>query len=96
MPQSEFLENTWIQYEEFILHKNLLHGANSVLTRQEYTALQRDEGEPEKQKYTSTEPKWISSEIESVMKLPVSESKVTEIKFGALEAEEGYVGVFSP
>lgn len=70
-----------------ILHKNSLRGANSVLTSQEYAALQRDEGVPEKWKYASPEPKRISSEVESVIKLPVHVSKVTEIKFGALEAE---------
>lgn len=66
----------------------MLCGANSVFTRQEYAALQRDERVPEKQKYASTEPKEISSEAEPVTKLSVSESKITEIKLSALEAEE--------
>lgn len=51
------------------------------MTRQEYAALQRDERVPEKQKYTTIEPKDISSEVESAINLPESESKVTEIKF---------------
>lgn len=65
------------------------------LTSQEYAALQRDEEVPEKWEYKSTEPKRISSEFESAIKLPVSRYKVKEIKFGAPETEEGCVGFFS-
>lgn len=49
----EHLDSIWepAQEYEFILHQNLLYGANSVLARQEYVALQRDERVPEEQKY---------------------------------------------
>lgn len=73
MPQSEFLQNSWIQYEDFILHKNLLCGTNGVLT--EYAALRRDERVPEKQKYTTIEPKDISSEVKSELNLPKVKAK---------------------
>lgn len=47
------LDSIWesAQEYEFILHQNLLCGANSVLARQEYAVLQRDERVPEEQKY---------------------------------------------
>lgn len=73
----------------------MLCGANSVLARQEYAVLQRDERVPRKADIPSTEPETVSPEVEPEIKLPISKSKVRDMKFGALEAEEWYAGFFS-
>lgn len=73
----------------------MLCGANSVLARQEYAVLQRDERVPRRAEIPSAEAKAVHPEVEPEIKLPISKSKVTEMKFGALEVEEWYAGFFS-
>lgn len=92
----EHLDSIWesAQEYEFILQQNLLCGANSALARQEYAVLQRDERVPRRAETLSAEPKAVCPEGEPEKKLPISKSKVTEIKFGALEVEEWYAGFF--